>query len=151
MRSSDFLSTHMWTVPRGDQMCLISSPLLHLVFLFPCFISAIMSGTDDEDVGDFVWTEDKEGQLVEMWSANETLYNNTLASFHNKQMKSKAMEEVRKALGCTSEYFSKCFQILAVLWFFTFLCFALNLSSVCRTWSSISISSINTSNRLNFL
>lgn len=68
-----------------------------------------MSGSDEETEGSFVWNEEKEGILVEMWSSTESLYNNTLAAFHNKQMKQKALEQIRKALGCTSEYFSKCF------------------------------------------
>jgi hypothetical protein len=64
----------------------------------------------------FVWTEENEQLLVEMWAGRPNLYNLNLASYHNKHSKARSLQELRDAIGCDGElvknYDSLCFPLL---------------------------------------
>jgi hypothetical protein len=52
----------------------------------------------------FVWSEEREELLIEMWKDRENLYNVNLPSYHNKHSKQKSLEEIMNALGCNCKF-----------------------------------------------
>lgn len=69
------------------------------IYLWFCLDSTLLG-----KMADFVWSEEKEELLIEMWRDRQSLYNVSLPAYHNKHTKSKKLEEIRKAIGCNCEY-----------------------------------------------
>ena len=53
-----------------------------------------------QDATEFVWSEEKEDKMIELWRDHVALYDVTHASYHNRVIKRQSLEQISSAVGC---------------------------------------------------
>jgi hypothetical protein len=67
-------------------------------------LESVNSCGTTRDMGTFLWSENNEDRLIELWRENPALYDTTLKSYHNRNTKDKILQEMCKELGCNGMY-----------------------------------------------